>query len=167
MVFYADIKQGESILEPSAGQGAIIDEIIKLMHDDNNLFYVEQMNTNLSIIYKKYGHIKNVFDMHPLNDDFLLLSAKCFDKIIANPPFNKNQDIDHIYKMYECLNPGGRIVTIASKHWLLSSNKKEKAFKEWLYNTVESDVNTIDAGTFSESGTKIETCLIIIDKPLN
>lgn len=56
-------------------------------------------------------------------------------------------------------------LSIASKHWLLSENKKEKAFKEWLYNTVEADVNSIEAGAFEESGTKIETVLIIIDKP--
>jgi hypothetical protein len=66
--------------------------------------------------------------------------------------------------MWDCLKPGGRIVTIASKHWLHSTGKKEKEFNRFLYNVVEADVNTIDAGAFAESGTKIETVMIEINK---
>jgi len=95
----------------------------------------------------------------------LLRPAKAVSDQIANPPFAKNQDIDHIYNMWEVLKPGGKIVTIASKHWLLSSNKKETAFKAWLYDVVEADINTVEAGAFEESGTKIETVLIEINKP--
>lgn len=157
MVRYADIKPEDIVLEPSAGQGAII----KAIHRDSPgkvVNYFELMDLNRMVL-SDMPHTRY------LGDDFLKCKDQQFNKIIANPPFSKKQDIDHILNMWKVLKPGGRIVTIASKHWLLSTNKKEKAFNSWIYDQVEADVNTVDAGTFAESGTKIETVLIIIDKP--
>jgi predicted RNA methylase len=162
MVWYADLdglNERSHILEPSAGQGAIINAILE-KENINYVDYCETMDINQTFLSKIQG-------ANYLFDDFLCVGNaynNYYDRIIANPPFSKNQDIDHIRKMYDVCRPSGRIVTIASKHWLLSSNKKETEFKNWLYNELEADINTIDAGIFSESGTKIETCLIIIDK---
>lgn len=166
MVYDADIKDGDIISEPEAGQGAIVDEIIKVANSTNKIFLCEMMPVNMKVLLGKYSGVDNVHFLSPVDNDFLNMdNSILFNKIIANPPFSKNQDIDHIYKMYSLLKPGGRIVSIASKHWLLSENKKEKAFKEWIYDTVQADVNTVGAGAFSESGTKIDTVKIIIDKP--
>lgn len=86
-----------------------------------------------------------------------------YNKIIANPPFNKNQDIDHIKEMYSILVDGGRLVSVSSKHWLTSNNKKETEFRCWL-DDVNAEIYEIESGTFKESGTMIETCVIIINK---
>lgn len=148
------------ILEPSAGQGAIVKGIFEEQQFIKQVDCCEIMPLNRTFLDKIDG-------VSLIADDFLSLSDaynNYYDRVIANPPFSKNQDIDHIYKMYDVCKKGGRIVTIASKHWLFASGKKEEKFKDWIYNTVEADVNTIDAGTFSESGTKIETVLIVIDK---
>lgn len=148
--------RGGSILEPSAGQGALIEA----MQDDRRLIgtvtAIELMDVNCSVLTKKgIGHIQG---------DFLTYNfTGQFDRVIANPPFSKNQDIDHIYKMYQVLKKGGRIVTIASKHWQHSTGKKETAFKAWL-NEIGAVVDDIEAGVFKESGTNIATCMIIIDK---
>jgi phospholipid N-methyltransferase len=158
MVGYAEINSPNlMVLEPSAGQGAIIKAILN--HEPGLIVHAfELMDTNRMILSK-------IKDCVILGEDFLTYNHFTqFDRIIANPPFSKNQDIDHIYKMYEVLKPGGVLVTIASKHWLLSSNKKETDFKNWLYNEVEADINGINAGAFSESGTKVETVMIIIKK---
>lgn len=159
MITYADIQKGDRILEPSAGQGAIVKAIFEQHSFVKQVNCCELMPTNQMVLEKIDGTLL-------IADDFLQIAhfENFYNKIIANPPFAKNQDIDHIYKMWECLAPGGRIVTISSKHWLNSDNKKEKEFKNWIYNVVEADVQGIGAGVFSESGTKIETLLIIIQK---
>ena len=78
-----------------------------------------------------------------LDNDFLSVQeSKKYDKIIANPPFAKNQDIDHIHKMYSVLADAGRIVTLASKHWQHCNNKKEREFAEWLHE-VGAEVKAI------------------------
>ena len=157
MVRYADITPSSVVLEPSAGQGAII-KAIHRAYPGKAVNYHELMNLNLSIL-------SDIPYSYYCGSNFLDYHDQLYDCIIANPPFSKNQDIDHIRHMWKVLKPGGRIVTIASKHWLYSTSKKETTFKEWIYNEVEADVTTVEAGAFSESGTKIETVMLILQKP--
>lgn len=141
-------------LEPSAGQGALADLAFEL---SGQYELVELMETNCNILLDK-GYF-----LH--NDDFLKLTPDdlgYFDKIIANPPFTKNQDIDHIKHMYSFLNVGGRLVSVASKSWTFGSQKKQVAFREWL-QFVGAEIEIIPAGAFKESGTNIETVLITIN----
>jgi 16S rRNA G1207 methylase RsmC len=89
--------------------------------------------------------------------------GEVWDRIIANPPFSKNQDIAHIRKMYNSLKSGGKMVSISSKHWRISSGKKEKEFEKWL-KEVKAIVKEIPPGEFKESGTMVETLIIMITK---
>lgn len=154
LVDLADIKEEERVLEPSAGQGAIVKSILR---KNRIVWGYELMEVNQIFLNKIEG-------FRLLGDNFLTESGETgYDKIVANPPFSKNQDIDHIYKMYDCLYDGGRIVTIASLHWETSSNKKETKFRNWL-NEVGAKIQKVPSGTFKESGTMVETCIIIINK---
>lgn len=157
LVELADIKNTHEVLEPSAGQGSIIRAIHRYMWEAFTVLAYELMPLNQTFLDKIVG-------CRMLGSDFLTECDTSFDRIVANPPFNKNQDIDHIRKMYDCLRHGGRLVSIASKHWEHSGNKKETAFKEWL-NEVGATIEQVPAGSFKESGTSIATCIIIIDKP--
>lgn len=159
LVQRADIQPADIICEPSAGQGAII-QAIHNAHPGHPVAYCELMPVNQTILLRQQADY-TLF----LNEDFLRATNlyNFFDKIIANPPFNNNQDIDHIIQMYLCCKPGGRIVTIASKHWQYSSNKKETQFREWL-NEIDAEIEEVEAGTFKDSGTIIATCLITINK---
>lgn len=65
--------------------------------------------------------------------------------------------------MFRCLKSGGRIVTIMSKHWNTSTNKKETEFREWL-DTQNHFIEDVDAGAFKESGTNIATQIVVINK---
>lgn len=156
LVGFADIQQLDTVLEPSAGQGAIVKAIHRAIHMFS-VFGYELMQENRDILNRLDG-----FTL--LGNDFINSRKEIsVDKIIANPPFSKNQDIDHIKKMYECLNEGGRIVTIASKHWQISVRKKETEFRKWLKD-LDAKIYEVSAGEFKESGTSIATCIIIIDR---
>ena len=155
LVKMAEISEEDKILEPSAGQGAIIEQINEVTDIVPDCF--EIMDTNKIILEK------SDLRFNLLGDDFLESDNKEYTKIIANPPFSKNRDIAHVYKMYEKLAYGGRIVTMMSRHWQKSTNKKEKGFKEFL-DRVGARVIEVDAGEFKESGTLIATVIVIIDK---
>lgn len=159
LVECAYLEMGQRILEPSAGQGAILEAIKELHPFTRQVSCCELMEVNRIFLEKIPG--ANI-----LTDDFLQLGPEYnnhFHRIIANPPFSKNQDIDHIYKMYECLKPGGKLVTIASKHWTFASEKKCVEFREWL-ESKDAVVADIEAGEFSESGTNVATVYLRIDK---
>jgi phospholipid N-methyltransferase len=157
LVKLADIEDDNMILEPSAGQGAIIEAILR-KHPNANIGAIELMEVN-SIILKKKGFTH-------LCGDFLQQPAiEFYDRIIANPPFSKNQDIDHVLHMYKCLTPGGILVSIMSEHWIKSNNRKEKDFKQWL---LDQDYHTdiINRGEFKGSGTMVGCIIVKIRKRL-
>lgn len=157
LVYLADLKQHDTILEPSAGQGSIIKAINNVCDVVPDCF--ELMDVN-KVILKK-----SEFSFNLIGDDFFNNKGKTYSKIIANPPFTKNQDIDHLKEMYECLSRGGRLVCITSESWVNGSQKKQVDFKEWL-EKVEAEILDIEKGSFKESGTMVGGKIVIINKPL-
>jgi len=157
LVELADLNNEDSILEPSAGQGAIIKAIQRKVN--SSVDCCELMEINQTFLNKMQKVVFLCADFFGLKAIYKLK----YDKIIANPPFSKNQDIDHIKEMYSYLEKGGRLVSVASKHWQISSNKKETEFRDWL-DEVGAEIHGIESGAFKESGTMISSCVIVINK---
>lgn len=155
LVYLADIKPHDTILEPSAGQGAIIKAINNVCTIVPDCF--EFMDVN-RIILNRSGLRFNL-----VGDDFLEHNKKTYSKIIANPPFTKNQDIIHLVEMYNCLSIGGRLVCITSESWVSGNQKKQFEFRKWLTD-ISAEVIDIESGTFKESGTMVGGRIIIINK---
>lgn len=155
LVGLADIQGHHRCLEPSAGQGAIADLITSKTVE---CVVVELMPENAKALSRK-GYL-------PFERDFLDMSSddlELFDRIVANPPFTKNQDIDHIRHMFSMLKSDGRLVSVASKSWTFGSQKKQAAFREWL-DDLGATITEIPAGAFKESGTSIASVIIEINK---
>lgn len=145
--------EGATVLEPSAGQGAFLDE---LQNSGVNIMCVELMPENCEILKRK-GY-------DPINEDFLEMDFhQKFDFIIANPPFSKNQDIDHFMHMFKYLKNGGRMDVIVSPHFTFANDKKSKEFRAFLDDS-GGTWEEIEAGEFKESGTNIKTVLITLRK---
>lgn len=157
LVYLADLKQHDTILEPSAGQGAIIKAINKVCDVVPDCFELMDVNT---LILKKSGLSFNL-----IGEDFLKNEGKTYSKIIANPPFTKNQDIDHLKEMYNCLSRGGKLVCITSESWANASQKKQVDFKNWLEKE-KAEIIDIEKGSFKESGTAVGGKIIVLEKPL-
>lgn len=155
LVELAEIRDKDVILEPSAGNGAIV----KAIHREFPYMDVY----GYEIMEQNHEHLSKLHHFKLLGSDFLKECDTDFDVIIANPPFSGNQDIDHIYNMYNHLTPSGRLVSIASPHFLLSSGKKEQAFKKWLEEK-KAEIHLIERGAFKDSGTMIESRIIVIRK---
>lgn len=149
------IHEDEKVLEPSAGTGAIIDAIHRSCKDVV-VDCFELMPENKELLSKKSN-------INILGDDFTTYDLGLYDKIIANPPFSKNQDIRHVRRMYEHLNNGGTVAAIMSCHWKIASEKECADFREWLKD-VHAKVCDIEEGSFKQSGTGIETTAVIIQK---
>lgn len=149
------VHEDEKVLEPSAGTGAIIDAIHRSCPDVIVDCY-ELMPENKEILAKKDN-------IRILGDDFTKCDIAQYDKIIANPPFSKNQDIRHVRRMYECLNPGGVLAAITGPHWEFGSESECKDFRQWLEDNGGKKFE-IEEGTFKESGTGTKTIAIVINK---
>jgi len=152
-----------TILEPSAGQGSLINALLKKYPNTKTIHYCEIMETNRNILDQKFPDRLHFVceDFLKIDYEMLLEEVSDYDIIIANPPFSKNRDIDHIHKMYDLLSEYGILVTLASRHWESCNNKKETEFREWL-KEVNAEIIPIKEGRFKESGTSIATNMIII-----
>lgn len=157
LVELAVLEQHDTVLEPSAGQGAIIKAINKVCDCIPDCYELMDINR---IVLNKSGLKFNL-----IGDDFLANVDKAYSKIIANPPFTKNADILHLKKMYNLLNNEGRVVCITSESWVSGSQKKQVDFREWL-DEVGAEIIDIEKGSFKESGTMVGGKIIVIDKSL-
>lgn len=156
-------KEQMDILEPSAGHGVFIDTVLNLRPDIPKIVdAVELAELNFKVLQEKYKEAKNI---NLVQGDFLKYNPKKkYDLILANPPFNKNQDIDHIRHMFSMLKKGGQLLTIASSSWTFGQQKKQKAFKAWLEDEIAASWVDLESGAFRTSGTMVKGTYINICK---
>jgi len=144
LVDMAGIISGESVLEPSAGRGAIAKHM-------PGCDCIELEEKNRKYLYDEGFYL--------VGDDFLLCQQK-YDVIVANPPFSKQKDIDHVTHMINLANR--QVVSIVSASILFRDNKKTTAFRE-LVDSLGGEITPLPDKSFSESGTNVRTCVVCVD----
>ena len=144
LVDMAEIQPGESILEPSAGKGAIA----KYINEDFSCDCIELNPENRQYLTENGFYL--------VGDDFLQCSQK-YDVIIANPPFTKQQDIEHVTHMIELARY--RVVSVMSNSIQFRTNKKTLEFRK-LLDRYDSEIIDLPENSFKESGTGVQACII-------
>lgn len=167
VVQLAGLEAGMSVLEPSAGTGALVEAI--RCRAKVELVCVELQEANFAALYAKYrtGDLRlerrERGSVRIACRDFLDCSPKLFgvfDRVVMNPPFSNKADVDHVRHAFKFLKPGGRLVSVMSAGVLFRQDKKTKAFREELKPTFVP----LPALSFRESGTSVNTTIAIIDK---
>lgn len=158
LVMEAQVYTGMKVLEPSAGTGAIADALVRRFCQrakDLLCFDILQQNVD-KLIEKGYASA--------ICEDFMQVPAGAFfDRVIMNPPFERQQDIDHVLHAFDFLKPGGRLVSVMSAGVLFRENKKTVAFREFVA-TQGGTATRLPPDSFVESGTHVNTCYIVMDK---
>jgi hypothetical protein len=153
------ISSTDTVLEPSAGRGALV-RAIHRANPDMVVDCLELMPENRAFLHK----LPNV---NVGEQDFILYSSENkYSKIIANPPFSNHQDIKHIYKMYYHLCAGGVLVSVSGANWDFAQTQKCSDFRNWLEDR-HAKIYDVPKGAFMESGTTIATKVIVINKDIN
>lgn len=164
MLDHAQIEHWHTILEPSAGAGAIVDAIEErhgdVIHTDRGpIIVVVEVNHSLCEILQAKG-----YDARPIDFMQTCVSTLEFDRVIMNPPFEKLADIDHVQHAFERLKSGGRLVSVMSPGPFFRDTKKAKAFRAW-FEELGGELIDLPEGSFKESGTGVASKLIVIDRP--
>lgn len=167
MVEWADSKANESMLEPSAGHGAIARWM--------------PANTNNTVVEPSYNLMPKLVRSTPsakaINGTFEELSlVNKFNGIVMNPPFGTGGKtaIEHLAKAFRHLSDGGRIVAIIPNgpatqkrfdNWFYGDeNGKTKTERDGVINGVLRATINLPAVTFERAGTKVGTKVVIIDR---
>ncbi len=149
VVGLAEIKGTDKILEPSAGKGSLVKEI---------LIYTEDIDI-IEIDVSDFNYCVNTFKINKgYNQDFLNFEKDIsYDKIIMNPPFTRNTWINHIEHAWNFLKSGGKLVAICPN--ATHNTKYQKFIESKKYKITE-----LESGLFKDEGTNISTMILEVWK---
>ena len=148
LVALADIRRGETILEPSAGRGSIAEVVFH----DSPPDCIELNSDNRKILSDKGFNL--------VGEDFMDFNEP-YDVIIANPPFSNSRDAKHILHMIKLAKR--RVVSICSGSIMFRENGAYGELRAWLDASPRSRIIPLPEGAFKESGTMVETCIVVAE----
>lgn len=149
----AQIRQGDLVLEPSAGNGllAIIAEVLGAKLHLNEL--AETRHDTLALTFKGVPLTRH----NALQLKNLLPTAGSFDVVLSNPPFtNINQ---HLMSSMACLADNGRMSAIVPTFYFDSKDFASLSADYAVRARIEFPKNA-----FAKHGTSVDTALLVVDR---
>jgi predicted RNA methylase len=145
------------ILESSAGIGNLAEPCAQIV-GLNNVMCFELQERNCKVLREKGFQVRqcDFLSEHPL---------PVYDYTIINPPFERQQDIDHVIHSYKFLKPGGTLAAIMSGSVSFRTNKKSVEFREFL-SSLGAELVENEPDAFKSSGTMVRTNMVKFIKPL-
>lgn len=144
MLKMAHIKEGDSVLEPSAGMGHIAESIRESGVEPD---VIEYSSGRRELLEKKGFNV--------VGQDFLEFKGE-YDKIIMNPPFSKRQDAKHVKHAYNLLKAGGTLVSVMGEGVFFGQDKEAESFRTWL-DSVGGESEQLESGTFNDKSLPVQT----------
>lgn len=163
LITEADLSAGMSVLEPSCGHGAIVAQMLKHV----SCVDVCEINEGaLSHTLERFG----IHQVKPVGSDFLLFNPHAladarYDRIVANPPFSRQQDIAHAHHMIDLLKPRGVLVSIMSNGITFRTDAKTQALRHRLEIACPGySIKALPDDAFRESGTLVKTVMLVAER---
>jgi 16S rRNA G966 N2-methylase RsmD len=156
----AGVEPGLRCLEPSAGTGNIALEMSKAMN--NQPVCVEWNKSLFDILVRQF---KNAIHADVMADEWRKqVGFEPFDRICANPPFEKLQSVYHILRYWQLLADGGVLVAIMSSGDFTRTDKMSRLFQSKVEEFGYSEKLPDDAFMWSERPTRVHTRLVVLKK---
>lgn len=170
-----------AILEPSAGTGNLARRCAMLTRDEwdskkgrsidrryRNIVDCVEIQRELVTKLEAEGIYRNVRCC-----DFLALKpdpAKLYDRVVMNPPFDRERDIDHVMHALDFLKPDGLLVAIMSAGTEFRGTRKATAFRAHMekmgvsFAQYSQSWTDLPPGSFASVGTYVNTAALRVWK---
>ena len=145
----ADLREGQIIVEPQAGDGAVAREIRRAGFEPQ----VIERDPRLRELLTKQG-----FNL--IGSDFLEYAGEA-DRFVMNPPFENLQDIDHVRHAFDLLRPRGRVVSVMSQGPFFRTCPKAQSFRQW-FESRGRVLEELQRGTFGVADTQVAAKLVLL-----
>lgn len=156
MMEWARAGEGDTILEPSAGHGAIA----RYAPKENQLTGIEPSQSLFAKLQLKAGGLGRKF-MNTVFENYDISNKH--DVVVMNPPFGTAgaTAIAHLDKAFKHLEEGGRVVAIIPR------GSTDKKFDKWLDGqknvAMRAEVDLPDI-VFQQAGTSVRCRVVVLDK---
>ena len=155
LIELAELKPGMTVLEPSAGQGAIASAVAA---QGCVVDCIEVQEANATVIFDA-GYANLV-----LVRDFLTTEpGDGYDRVVMNPPFARQDDIRHVMHAHRFLQDGGLLVAVMSNGLTFRKTPLTREFQS-LLAAEGGALHELPEGAFKESGTGVHTVIAVIPK---
>lgn len=168
------VQRGDHVLEPSAGMGVLIRAAL-----DRGAEFITAVESDEILA----GVLMSMVPKHGSGvwlGDFMAwkpVARAPIDVVLMNPPFSRNQDIEHVNRALGFLRPGGRLVAIMSPHFTFAQDAHSRAFRTMIgypstsdgqptgsESVADASVELLPKGTFQSAGTNVASVLVTIQK---
>ena len=147
----AQIRAGMSVLEPSAGLGAIAHAAAAA----GAIVSCVELDPSRAAVLKTEG-------FKVLVGDFLTFShLGPFDLALMNPPFAGQVDIDHVRHAAAMLRPGGLLIAVMSAGVEFRQDRKASEFRAWLQD-LGGSIEALPDGAFKTAGTSVRSVIVSV-----
>ena len=151
-------REGENpltVLEPSAGGG----NIARRAAEAGAVVDCVEIQGHLAAQLQASGLYRNVWEQ-----DFVgRIPTPTYDRVVMNPPFDSERDIDQVLHALEFLKPDGLLVAIMSAGTEWRETKKARAFRDRM-QSLNAKWQDLPMGSFSEVGTNVNTVILRVWK---
>ncbi len=158
-----NIGPDDIILEPSAGEGGMVRELLKTPAKRIDAIEVDASRAALMGVTLQNSR------MTVQCANFLTMHARPeYDHVIMNPPFHGTHWMQHVMHAFDFLKPGGHLTAVLPVTAELGESRKHVVFREWVekhtprYTRAFQD---LPAESFASSGTRINTVILRVRKP--
>lgn len=164
LVRLADIRLMHNVLEPSAGEGAIVEAIIEALGGEKRKKLVDTVEIDPARRAKLKARFPE--DIHILGD-FLTIRTdgrNDHDRIVMNPPFGPH--LAHVEHALDMLRQDSdvKLVSVLPASVQYREDKKHQAFRDMLTKRARShSFEPLPDDSFKESGTQVRTCVLVVD----
>ena len=159
MVEWANMGEGDTMLEPSAGHGAIA----RYAPKGNQMVAIEPSQSLFTKLQLKAGGLGRKFQ-NTIFENYDISNKH--DVVVMNPPFGTAgaTAIAHLGKAFKHLEEGGRVVAIIPR------GSTDKKFEKWIKGektaVLRAEVELPDI-LFEQAGTRVVCRVVVVDKISN
>jgi hypothetical protein len=158
----AEVYETDTILEPSAGDGAIVDGLLRTGARVDAIEVDEDRCRRLGALHR---HSR----LSITRGNFIQVPQRpTYTKVVMNPPFSGTHWIDHIVHAFGFLAPGGHLVAVVPASAEFGESRRLVEFREWAEARAERPwrvFQDLPEGSFAPSGTRIQTSILHLRKP--
>lgn len=177
LVRQANVRHGDVVLEPSAGDGALV---FAALEQGANVIVVERNGKRRATLALNLGLFteRPMSGDHPLRemgtqamvssvDDFMRFTGIADwirpNRVLMNPPFCRvgiGNHLDHVRLAYDHMQPsdasGAILVSVLPQGVMFRQDARHRDFRSWV-SANGGEFDELPEGSFRESGTDVRT----------
>ncbi|WP_280424787.1 class I SAM-dependent methyltransferase [Nocardia carnea] len=158
----ADLEAGAHVLEPSAGDGALVRAILET-NPNVHVTAVEPEPERAAEI----GHDPRVTVVVSSFEQFSGTAPRQFAAVAMNPPFalphRPTVWMDHLYAAWDLLADGGQLLAVGPGNYTFRREHYYRRMREFI--TEHGGYKELPARAFATSGTDVDTVLLYARRP--